>query len=507
MAVKRTLGHDLPEKPGPQEEELPVDPGRAAQDLAVTCVSCGYIQRGQPVDRCPECGLLFASQLRDPTPWSLSPRIWSAWWLTAVAAWRWDRRIRVRSGLIPATEPSARFAGRSIMLAAVGFGAGFSAVSCPTGPMPGVLVHALAYTLVGMCAAAVLLLVLQHGLKIAVRGRWRRELSFVPASIDYSTAWWPPIALVVFVVAGLARMFDGQSVALAAMFTGGGFLVWGTWLWGSASESENVRFVGIRVLAMVLAIAAGVSWTWLAVSASRQAIINRLTKSTTPPRPAITYCIIVDLADDPEALSTAKLGLTALGVKGQNCAVLRGKDCTVAGIEQAFFNAGVALWPQDRFIFYMNYRGALDSTGTLRLSDGVLAGTTIARLLNGVPTSRITALIEAENGVDLLRDLRGNCDAVAVTCPDLPEVNFDRGLTDLWEALRDSDSDSNKDGRITLEEAFEAEYEPLKSRLLTARERLYERGIRMSDATPLLEEMGAADKTDFWVPTPPPQPK
>ena len=54
---KRSLGLSAAE---------PTEPEQAGDSTALTtCINCGYSQQGQVMDRCPECGLLWPSSLRE----------------------------------------------------------------------------------------------------------------------------------------------------------------------------------------------------------------------------------------------------------------------------------------------------------------------------------------------------------------------------------------------------------------------------------------------------------
>lgn len=228
------------------------------------CVVCGYNLVGQTVDRCPECGLPLASGYRDPLQWMKTRPLILGWWWAAAGVWQWDRRIRVRTSLVPATPPARRFAAWSIALCTIpaALAAGGLEAMHPRGSS----LRAMAAFLAAAPITWLLLRAILFLLRIATTGRWR-QAPFVPASTYYATAWWPPAAcallFVILMDAVIVADVDGATVRTVAS---AGVLLWALWLWASIAESGRVRHVGWRVAAVAVLVLVGVS-TALSVTA------------------------------------------------------------------------------------------------------------------------------------------------------------------------------------------------------------------------------------------------
>jgi len=491
----------------PSSRTAPLDNPFEAHPLesvphSVSCVVCGYSQQGQPVNRCSECGLLFASQVRDPTSWSLAPAEWAAWWETAVGVWGWDRRIRVRTGLVPVTPESASFARRSVVLAAPMLGAAIAVLMYGSGRSPAVVVSEIAgYCVLGAAVAGVLMFLALMGLRLALQGRWRRELSFVPASIDYAAAWWPPLAVAAFLLAGTYRVAGPQAALPVMLLMGASTGLWLFWLWGSITESQNVRFVGLRVFVMLLLASFAGQWIWAGALSSSRMLLRQLSAQVSPARGSVTYAFIVDLKSariDP--VVSAQIG--RLGVRPENAAVV-GPGCTVEAFKIVLGSIRSRITKNDRLVVYLNARGGLlDSSGALRLADGKLSDDQLNSLFSSTPTDRCLIAVEAEDARPFCEALKRSCRAVFVTAPDVPAYAYADGLKDFWAAFDEPESDADGDGRITVVEAFEATFRPMIASLKAARERVGPTASEVFEAEPVLEVLGKAEKADFSVAVP-----
>ncbi len=236
---------------------MPGDRAAPSTRQTATCINCGYDLAGQVVDRCPECGLRLALQYRDPTPWgSRGPTI-QAWLETAWAVLRLDRRTRVRTSLVPTTRETRRFAIRSILVAAPLAGCAVALMHAQAGQTQTIAAALfIARLLVTAILAAGFLTAVMYGAAAAGTGRWHR-FRFVPASLHYSTAWWPPTAIAAFALTGLYRWVPcAETSALVAITALAGTLAWGGWLAASMSESGRVSRPTPRALTLTAVVAA-----------------------------------------------------------------------------------------------------------------------------------------------------------------------------------------------------------------------------------------------------------
>lgn len=499
LDVKRGLGHDLPARPIPDEPQ-PAPSGTST----TACVYCGYSQQGTRFNRCPECGLLFAAQMSDPTEWSSGPVALGTWLRTAQQVWTWNRRTRVRTAIIPGSPESKAFARWSMMLSAplLGLAVAFlrwrSGVSQAYG-----LGYATVETVLGGVGALLVMLAGQHALRLTLRGRWRRHLNVVPACIDYATAWWPIVAMVALWCA-IAYLSAGPAslIPLLVLMTGA-VMVWAGWLWTSIGESQNVRFVALRVAVLGLCLAVGGHWLTVALLGTASMVVKQLTAVAAPARAGITCAVVLDVTSEyPDPLVIARL--KAMGLRPENFVALAGKQATVEALKQALAASRAKLWSQDRFVLYINCRGASESPGTMRLKDDKLDSDTLARLLSASPTDNNLIVIESESGDAFLPSLKPNVRGVVVTCPDVPEFRYNSGLRDFWETLGEAESDKNKDGQITVDEAFDAAYEQMLKSLAAERKKRDRLGRPKTTLNPELTVLGKADPGVFRTRTPPP---
>lgn len=512
----------------PGAEAISVSPEPVANP--VKCVNCGYIQEGQPVDRCPECGLLWASRLHDPTPWSLRPSV-SHLFLTALDVWRWDRRTRVRTSLVPVAPESAQFANLCALLSAVLLGFAF-AVALGEGSGSGTPWIALfaAEVLLGGILGYGLLRCLTWVTRISLGGMWRRELRFVPASIHYATAWWPPAALLLLVLAVLLLAPDlRREDRVLVMWLVGlwGAAAWAFWLWGSVGESGHVSLPGVRIAFVLIGVIAVAFQLTTGLLAIRQAspvktmarlvtmtggltALGRTATSTLTNAPR-TYALLIDCIPSDDERMIAGV-LSRLGAVPETTVLLNGRGATLAAIEKAFYDLGGRIRKGDRFVVYLNGHGLRDGSGAIVVADGPLTAQKLRYLLSGAQTNRCFVVIDSCFGGKFISGLRGSCNAVVLASTDDRNVAFRSGLVPFWCAMASPESDWNGDGRLTIKEAYLQSYSEMLKKGEQTRRRAasvmppgqYMRGLAGVDSSsPQLEALGEVDQDDFYVQTPP----
>lgn len=503
----------------PAKTPLPGDTARA-------CVNCGYEQQGQLIDRCPECGLLWASRLCDPTPWANQPVSVPAFWLTALRVWSCDRRTRIRTSIVPSTPESRRF-GRwvtlpSTVMLAVAFACVRSAKSASLSD--GILEFMVSGVIALACVGGGLTLTLAGG-RLALRGRWRRTLHFVPACIDYSSAWWLPFSLALMLTAaaflGLRRPAPAGLFTMIGVY---GVVAWAWWLWVTVGISEQVRYVGPRLLVTIF-IPAVVTSMLLATTPgfTKSVVSNMQTRwkaaqtvvpmQTWAPSPLGTgpdaWALVIDLlpgTDDsvvPGAIST-------LGVPAQNILTLRESDATLAGIESALRKVNQQMTSRSQFIFYINGHGSENGAGSIEVADGFLTSQKLRYLLSELKSSKNLVIIDSCFGGKFIGALRGVCDATVMTATDDRNLAYRSGLWKVWPYLVRPEADLDQDGYVTIGEAFWKAYPEMLENLEKARTMNLERSNRtraaqfstVGYATPQLEEIGKATPDEFKVKLP-----
>ncbi|HOW70440.1 MAG TPA: hypothetical protein PKY77_07550 [Phycisphaerae bacterium] len=513
-----------PDRRGDCGQAVPV---KVAEER-VKCINCGYIQEGQRVDRCPECGLLWASLLHDPTCWSFQPNSRHLL-LTALDVWRWDRRTRVRTALVPITPESARFASLCALVSAVILAIVFTVVlngGSSSGEPPIALFAA--EILLGSVLGYGLLRVVIWAMRLTLQGTWRRGLCFVPASIHYSAAWWLPIALFMLLFAAFFAAdprWDDRAVvmSLAALF---GVVAWASWLWSSVGESGHVSFPGLRIAALVIVffIAAyqmtACLWALQQVN-SATAFVRVVTKPGGPnalgqtalSTPAVvprTYALVVDCISGGDEQLVLSI-VSRLGASSQTSVVLTGQGATVGAIEQAFEQLGSRIRKGDRFIVYLNAMQVEGGRGAIQVANGRLAVQKLRYWISTTQTNRTFVIFDCPSGEGLIEGLRGPCSAVVLASRDYRSAAFRSGLTPFWQAMTDPEADWNVDGRITIKEADLHSREKLDrrpgrrmvSRRLPAAYNGGPEAIGM--LPPKLETLGDVDADDFYVqPSPSP---
>jgi hypothetical protein len=521
LKTKSTLGLSAPQESGPPDHD-----GSALPEMA--CINCGYSQQGQRVDRCPECSLPLASRLADPTSWSRSNTTILDWWKTARDVWIWDRRTRMRTSYIPINPKSRRFAKWSVLMTAPCLGTAVAVID-QLSSGPGALAAGYFFVLasVSTILAGFLLASTLFGLTLVLQGTWRRRLQFVPASVDYATAWWPPVAVAALVVSCLQAAKADSAAAGFSFLVLIGAVLWGLWLWGSATESQHVYHVAIRIVVVLLGFcAAGLALLLFAPGQTRKAATQALViadsgllrlnvfgtfNASLAPRGPQTYALFIDnVPSDDESLILDRLA--DLGAGAQTRVVIRGKDCTLAQIDKALNTVRNELKPQDRFILYINGHGSPYGSGSIQMADGEITSQRLKDHLRQLPTTHCLIVLDSCFAGKFLPALRDTCNATVITSTDDRNIGFCSSLTDFWKAMKNADFDGNDDGRVTVNEAFWSVYrdmlaqgEKARSQWLRGHWQCKYHSEMMANsgfATPQLEVVGKADGNDFAVTVP-----
>jgi hypothetical protein len=205
--------------------------------------------------------------------------------------------------------------------------------------------------------------------------------------------------------------------------------------------------------------------------------------------------------------------INALGVKNADRLVLRGADCTMAKIRDAFASVRTQLLKKDRLIIYVNGHGMRDGSGAIRMVDGFLTSQSLSDLLADVSTPDCFVVIDSCFGGKFVRALRGENDAVVLASTDTKNVSYRRGLASFWNALGRSTSDRDRDGQVTVEEACWVAYSRMLARGERARQGNLKRAGNDPDRTELMAKqgyqtpqfavLGDADPSVFAVPVSP----
>ena len=275
LRVKQILGLSRRKRPEPSDLSTSGHLQRLVRDVAAPdtiheialnsrCMNCGYCQQGLRIARCPECGLPLAAYYHDPTPWGCR-RTLPDWWATALKVWTWDRRVRLRTALLPATRGAPQFALWSILvtalLASLAFAVGHTANPGSSQLSPG-LFAAVQFT-EALVVISLGLLGVVYALMLGTQGIWRQRYRFVPGSIYYATAWWPQIAGALLVLTALNACFPGSGLpTLLVCASLIGVAQWSLWLWSSLFESERVTWPALRIglVLFVFTIAGSLAW-------------------------------------------------------------------------------------------------------------------------------------------------------------------------------------------------------------------------------------------------------
>ncbi len=495
--------------PAPAPEDLAA-PLLEAPDTSATCISCGYEQSGQVLDRCPECGLLWASRLCDSTPWGSeqSPR---SWFDTARSVLLWDYRTRVRTGLVPATPVTHRFGTICVWIACPLLALSFALLNAGASGRPTLLHEFLLSLVAATLFIGVGLVGTRLALRVFMRGQWRRTLDFVPSSVDYACAWWLVLAGLL-VVACLGRW---NAVALTILIFG--TAAWAFWLWGSSTESQHVLAVAPRIGAVILldlvaalsvlplapgAAAAVASQTWRSLGLGPP-------KAAAPTQGPVTWGIIVDALPGDSTEPLVSSAMRKLGADQEHLLVLSGTKATLTAANKAFATVSDKIRPQDRVVIYLNGHGAENGAGSIQLAEGFLTALKLRSLLSWFSTPRRLVVIDSCFGGKFLEDLNGKVDAVVLASTDDGNVAFRGVLGFFWQALLASDSDLNGDGQVSVDEAFWRSYKRMLDEGEQQRQNALDKRAKLlleqdGFQSPQLEEYGKGDARDFAIKLPPP---
>jgi hypothetical protein len=383
-----------------------------------------------------------------------------------------------------------------------------------------VLAYSVVQFAMGSALSAVLLTFAVFGLSIGLRGIWRTRLHFVPSSIHYSTAWWPPLSLLMVILAfactGYSDLALPGTVLLILAASN-----WAVWLWGSVTEGQYIRFAGLRIAVVAAALVLAGGWMPLVFSGvsqtamayllsgpqSGRARINLLGKFSGKPAFGPKTCILNINALGGDDVSLIQERLTKLGGDSACSVKLLGADCTLKQINAAFMAARNDLQANDRFILYMRGHGARNGSGSIRMDDGEITSQNLAGLLSKLPNTHCLVIIDSCFAGKFIAPLRG-CNAVVVTASDDRNVSYRSGLTRFWEALGDPQADCDRNGVVTVNEAFWTAFRSM----LNQTEAIRQKGLAEGDPqsrtlladsgfqTPQLEAVGEGDKNEFGVP-------
>jgi len=526
LDVKKARG--LSASPPPTSEVECPDRG------VTTCVNCGYSQQGQSFDRCPECGLMLASRLLDTTPWTAPFPGPIRWWETARRVWLWNRRLRMRTSYLPATPESWSFAKWSIAASAVLLGLALAAFNWNTqAPRPMAAGFFILHAAIATVLAGLLLLAGVYALTLFMQGTWRHRLRFVPSSIHYATAWWPLLSLLVLLFGAFSRALDPETKdALLTFLPLFVLATWALWLWASVTESEHVSHVASRIGVVALCMYAAAMSLLLIVPGSGRLLaasvfdragaslmkLNVLGTYASGPVSAgpRTYALLINNlhAGDESLIAEQVLKLGA-----RNCVWIEGQHCTLEQIDKAFRTARVELRADDKFILFVRGHGAENGSGCIKMANGELTSQRLTELLQELPTTHCLAVLDSCFAGKFISAFRaGSCNVVVITSSDNRNVSFRSGLAEFWRALDKPESDSNGDGRVTVDEAFWSAFrtmlEQAEQKRLAAlaapmnpnapweTQLLAEHGFE----TPQLNVLGKADGQDFSIKLPPPKP-
>jgi hypothetical protein len=510
--------------------ELPSEPDRHNEQAGKACINCGYLQQGQSVDRCPECGLLWASRICDPMSWSTAPASMLNWWQGAVKVWTWDRRIRVRTSFIPTTPQSRHFAAWSSVLAAIPFGTAFAMLNgMPTRLDLSAIVYFLSHVLLSIVLVGVLLAVTIRLSTLALRGIWRRGLQIVPASVHYSTAWWPLLAAIALLAqcAHAVRPASDVPVLIAAL-AAVGWLMWAFWLWASVTESQHVRYVAGRIAAAAMvAVLFGVGSLWLLPRAMRATVATILSgadqglarvkllgtlSAGASKSGSQTYALLMDVIPTEQA-RRIRVCMNRLGADSGNRVAIKGDECTLENIEAILKVIRADLKPEDKFVLYIRALGSEEKELSFQVADAVLSTEQLQTFLTSLPTSRCLVLIDSDVGTEIVSSLFGKCNAVLVDITGGANIPSRSDRPSIWEAWLEQESDYDEDGQVTVEEVYWRVFDEAMEQRDEDRRTLYQPSTQDDEqsgdqedifpASLRLEISGRAKTEDFAVTLPP----
>ena len=488
--------------------------------VPASCLNCGYDLRAQVVDRCPECGLLLALGYRDPTAWTTAGpgvRTWCRTWLDVCG---WGRRTRIRTSLVPTTPATRRFALWCMLLTAGlwGLASGIAGAARAYSPVSGVGLFLLYLLIAGGLVLALLAGAL-YGVAVTLTGQWR-QFRFVPAAVHYACAWGPPTAAVMLLFSALSTA-TGHPVFETAMcvVVCAGFTLWGIWLWASVTEAGRHTWTGLRIASLTVSLATVVCCALAFGPRSLQGARAALVAATTRVRSGDTLTALVRSKVEPRTralIADAIPGgdylvrgrLARLGCPWEEQIVLRHENCTLERLQDELAELRSTLHSHDRLVLYLRGHGASAGAGSIQLEHGHLTSQMLADCLAEMPTKSTLVIISSCYGGKFIRALRGTTDAVVITGTDTQNVGFSPALHPFWCCLTDSRCDVDRDGKVTIEEAFWHAYRAM----LAEGERFRKYWVTQSDdpgladvcakkgyATPQLAVLGEADPQVFAV--------
>jgi hypothetical protein len=490
------------------------------------CINCGYNQQGVHLARCPECGLPLAAHYRDPARWAATRASPSAWWTTALDVWTYQRRLRVRASLMPVTPQARRFGRWSIVVTAVILSLTLALADLITPGKSGVAALRFAVRLVsGTVLIGPFLHVALFCLARSLKSTWRGHYPFIPGSVYYATAWWPPIASLFLVTTALYARFPVTDVLVLMAFMGLlGFFQWGFWLWSSLDAAERVAVPALRIGAVVLvagiagsslmSLVSGASqWTLGQVLGPRGGLskvqllgsVRAGTLSTAPQ----TYALIIDMfAGDDEKLVPQMAA--RLGASPATQVFMRGSDATLENIRRTLNTFRSELKPDDRLLLYIGGHGEAQGAGAIHVTDGFVTSQMLADFVSDLPTPRTLVIIDSCFAGKFIRAFRlRQTNAAVITATDQDNVSFRQLLTPFWKAWQKSESDQDHDGRVTVAEAFTAAYRQMLQIGEQDREHaiLYHPDARdlmnkSGYSTPQYDVLGQAKDDEFFIPIP-----
>jgi hypothetical protein len=371
------------------------------------------------------------------------------------------------------------------------------------------------------------LTIFEFMIALVLEGVWRRRFRFVPTSIHYATAWWPPVASVLCFISLIYGLSRNQHLLLLAFATGlFGVVLWGFWLWASASESQHIPFVLPKLALMTLVFSVLAVVLMAFIPGSVQTTINSIlshgksgltrvnlfgTFAADPIRrgPA-TYALVIDrLTSGDEGLILHRI--TQLGAEAGTRVEIRGDQCTLQQIKDALSALKRDLRSDDSLILYINGHGAEHGAGSIRMVDGEITTQMLSDFLSSLPTSDVLLVIDSCFGGKFITALRGECNAVVLASTDKDNLAFKSGLRQFWDAWGRVEFDADGDGRVAINEAFWLKYRSVleegESRrqaaliLLGEDYPAYKRRLNQSGyTTPQLEALGKAKEDRFAIP-------
>jgi hypothetical protein len=493
------------------------------------CVNCGYNQRGVRLQRCPECGLPLAAHYFDPTPWGAASPTAGTWWATARKVWTWDRRVRVRTSLIPRTAVARRFALWAILLTTLMASTASALGHTPTKSVKMLFAAQVAIHFIqGLIIIGLFLLGVLFGLAQAMKSIWRRHYPFVPSSIYYATAWWTLTACLFLLITGLSPLFAAYDLPdLTVIPCLVGLVPWGLWLGASLSEAECASRPTLRFGSTILASLVVGGVVWLGIPGTAQFTVKQimalresgLTRAQTfgsvqaglPRATQQTYALIIDAIQSADA-DLALRGTEKLGADQATRVLVRGNAATMENIRCSLASLRGDVKLKDRVVLYIHGHGAKDGAGAIQMRDGFVTSQMIADFVKDLPTPHVLVIIDSCFGGKFVQAVRASGHAaVVLTSTDNQNVSYQDGLRPFWTVLLQPQpsADGDGDGRVTVSEAFWSVYsnmlkegEVTRTKWATYKPETDWMLAEFGYSTPQLDVLGNASEGDFYVQIP-----